>query len=76
MQLKVNEYEILSDLWFAMSNSPINERLGLADRKDFETLYQKAGEVLDAVRRRHWEQNKKTAHYIANKRKANKNYAR
>lgn len=76
MQLKNSEYQTLSDLFFAISENPLHRKMALQGYKSFDELYQRAGEVLDAVRRRHLEQNKKTACYIANKRKANKNYAR
>ena len=72
MQLKNSEYQTLSDLFFAISENPLHRKLALQGYKSFDELYQKAGEVLDLVRDRQIKQNEKTA----NKRKANKNYAR
>ena len=72
MQLKNSEYQILSDLFFAINENSMHRKLALQGYKSFDELYQRAGEVLDLVRDRQKKQNKKTA----NKRKANKNYAR
>lgn len=76
MQLSVEGYNILSDLHNAISADPIRRKAALSRYRDFSELYERAGVVLDCTRRRHWEQNKRTAEYIAKKRAVNKNYAR
>jgi len=77
MQLSVEGYNILSDLHHAISADPIRRKAALSRYNGgFSELYERAGIVLDWTRRRHWEQNKRTAEYIAKKRAVNKNYAR
>lgn len=76
MQLKNNEYRVLSDLWFAINENGFYRKAGLTGYKNFAELYEKAGEVLDKIRENHWEQNRKTAKYVAEQRKYNKNFAR
>lgn len=59
MQLKNSEYQILSDLFFAINEDPLHRKLVLQDYKSFDELYQMAGEVLDLVRDRQIKQNER-----------------
>lgn len=76
MQLKIDEYNKISDLFLLRYGEPFLKGAILEQYKTPETLIKQVAKILDDVRKRHWKQNKKTAEYIGKKRKQNKNYAR
>ena len=76
MHLKIDEYNKISDLFLLRYGEPFLKGAILEKYKTPETLIKQVAKILDNVRARHWEQNKKTAEYISRKRKQNKNYAR
>ena len=47
MYISKKEYQILSDLWFAMNESGIYRKMGLQPYRNFDELYSLAGKVLD-----------------------------
>ena len=76
MYISKKEYQILSDLWFAMNESGIYRKMGLQPYKNFDELYSLAGKVLDDLHEKRRKFNEKTAKYCAEQRKFNKDYGR
>ena len=76
MYISKEEYQILSDLWFAMNESGIYRKMGLQPYKNFEELYSLAGKVLDNLQEKRKKFNEKTAKYRAEQRKINKDFCR
>ena len=72
MQLKVREYNKISDLFmitFCKGIKKISAKTDYSTDESVLGLIDEVAKILDDVRARHWEQNKKTAQFIAEKRK-------
>lgn len=81
MNITNKDYKILSDFfrWFTAENSDISaiHKKALSDAGITEKqIIDDAAAVLDALHEKRQKLNAKTAAYIAEKRKFNKNYAR
>ena len=81
MNITNKEYQVLSDFfrWFTAENSDISamHKKALSDAgKTEKQIIDDAAAVLDALHEKRRNLNAKTAAYIAEKRKFNKNYAR
>ena len=77
MYIKTSEFKAIGDVLFNQVGEfvPQGEAFEALPKEQKEAIY-KADMAFMAILKRHKAQNKKTARYIASKRKENKNYAR